>query len=177
MIINCECGKKKFNVNSNLIPEEGRLLKCGSCSKIWHYTPPSKDEIDIIKEDNINEVIASVEENVQYEKENNTSQNLIIKKENKEIPKSRKIENTTNEKSKSVEIKPKEPKVKKLRHKNNKKILDNIIIIIITFIAIIILIDTFKNTLSTVLPGIIPILDSLYETLIDLKLFLKDFLN
>ena len=39
MIINCECGEKKFNVDSSLIPKEGRLLKCGSCSKIWHYTP------------------------------------------------------------------------------------------------------------------------------------------
>ena len=39
MIINCECGKKKFNIDSSLIPNEGRLLKCGSCSKIWHYTP------------------------------------------------------------------------------------------------------------------------------------------
>ena len=39
MIINCECGKKKFNIDSSLIPKEGRLLKCGSCSKIWHYTP------------------------------------------------------------------------------------------------------------------------------------------
>ena len=39
MIINCECGKKKFNIDSELIPAEGRLLKCGSCSKIWHYSP------------------------------------------------------------------------------------------------------------------------------------------
>ena len=27
MIINCECGKKKFNIDSELIPAEGRLLK------------------------------------------------------------------------------------------------------------------------------------------------------
>ena len=26
MIINCECGKKKFNVDRELIPAEGRLL-------------------------------------------------------------------------------------------------------------------------------------------------------
>ena len=39
MIINCECGKKKFNIDSDLIPAEGRLLKCGSCNKIWHYSP------------------------------------------------------------------------------------------------------------------------------------------
>ena len=51
MIITCECGKKKFNIDSSLIPEEGRLLKCGSCSKIWHYTPvlETKNDEDLEK--------------------------------------------------------------------------------------------------------------------------------
>ena len=51
MIINCECGKKKFNIDSSLIPKKGRLLKCGSCSKIWHYTPiietKNDEELDV----------------------------------------------------------------------------------------------------------------------------------
>ena len=58
MIINCECGKKKFNIDSSLIPEEGRLLKCGSCSKIWHYTPvlqsKNDEDLDVKINENIN---------------------------------------------------------------------------------------------------------------------------
>ena len=55
MIINCECGKKKFNIDSNLIPNEGRLLKCGSCSKIWYYTPLIETKNDKELEVKINE--------------------------------------------------------------------------------------------------------------------------
>ena len=41
MIISCEKCIKKFEISDNLIPEEGRLLHCGSCSHQWHYIPPS----------------------------------------------------------------------------------------------------------------------------------------
>ena len=57
MIINCECGKKKFDIDGSLIPKEGRLLKCGSCSKIWHYTP-------IIETKNDEELDVRINENV-----------------------------------------------------------------------------------------------------------------
>ena len=57
MIINCECGKKKFNIDGSLIPKEGRLLKCGSCSKIWHYTPnietKNDEELDVRINENV----------------------------------------------------------------------------------------------------------------------------
>ena len=39
MIISCEKCDKKFELSDELIPEEGRLLQCGSCSYKWHYTP------------------------------------------------------------------------------------------------------------------------------------------
>ena len=32
--INCN---KKFNVNSNLIQENGRLIQCGSCNHSWNF--------------------------------------------------------------------------------------------------------------------------------------------
>ena len=172
MIINCECGKKKFNVDSDLIPEKGRLLKCGSCSKIWHFIPPAKEKIEIIQEDNSNEAAIKEEENNPLDQNNNISENVIIKQEIKEIPKKEKFD-----KSKSIEIDNKENKIKKSKDKNNSKIFSNTIVIILTFIAIIILIDTFKNSLSIILPGVIPMLDSLYETLTDLHLFIKDLTN
>ena len=37
MIIDCVNCSKKFNVNSELIPEHGRQIKCGSCDYIWHF--------------------------------------------------------------------------------------------------------------------------------------------
>ena len=39
MIIECICGQKKFEVNSELIPDTGRTIQCGSCDKVWFYKP------------------------------------------------------------------------------------------------------------------------------------------
>ena len=37
MIIECPNCNKKFNLDEKLIPQNGRTLKCSSCSHIWHY--------------------------------------------------------------------------------------------------------------------------------------------
>ena len=50
MIINCPCGEKKFEVDSNLIPEKGRMLKCGSCDQTWFYNPTRAIKSDISQE-------------------------------------------------------------------------------------------------------------------------------
>ena len=37
MIITCNNCNKKFNVDSNLIPDKGRLLECASCNHKWFF--------------------------------------------------------------------------------------------------------------------------------------------
>ena len=37
MIIECINCNKKFNVNSDLIPVNGRLIQCGSCNHSWDF--------------------------------------------------------------------------------------------------------------------------------------------
>ena len=37
MIITCENCTKKFNLQDDLIPEEGRELQCGSCNHKWFF--------------------------------------------------------------------------------------------------------------------------------------------
>ena len=37
MIIECPACSKKFNIDEKLIPDEGRLLKCGNCDHTWFY--------------------------------------------------------------------------------------------------------------------------------------------
>ena len=41
MIINCPYCEKKFEVDENLIPHNGRLLKCGSCDQTWFFNKNS----------------------------------------------------------------------------------------------------------------------------------------
>ena len=54
MIITCPSCKKKFNIDINLIPSEGRDLQCGSCEHIWFY----KKQEPILEPLQINEDIA-----------------------------------------------------------------------------------------------------------------------
>ena len=51
------------------------------------------------------------------------------------------------------------------------------LVLLITFSAIIILLDTFKNNISTYYPNIDKILNNLYESLKDIYLFFKDLIN
>ena len=76
------------------------------------------------------------------------------------------ISTTENEENLS-EIDYKEPHI----NKNKKKIYLNIfIVIIITFVAIIIIIETFKHQISFIYPDIEILLNNLYESLTDIKL-------
>ena len=147
MIITCEKCSKKFNIQDNLIPAEGRLLQCGSCNHKWFFKNP-KTEIISKKEEVIKETIEEkiVEKDIEVATEN------IKNDEKKEI---KNINKTT-----------KKP-----------KIIKNTLVFIISLIALIILVDTFKNQLENYLPGVNSILNNLYESLEDLSLFLKDLIN
>ena len=69
-------------------------------------------------------------------------------------------------------------KVEKKQIKDKKiNILSFLIVLIISFVALIILADTFKNSIKLLIPGFDLILNSLYETLKDVVLFIKDLFN
>ena len=138
MIIACPRCKKKFEVNASLIPNEGKMLQCGACSKKWFFQKEPRKK-----------VIKDVDKNIP-----DNTEELISEAE------------TTISKSEN-------------RQKKNKKIniLSFLIVLIITFVALIILADTFKNSIKLLIPGFDLILNSLYETLKDITLFIKDLLN
>ena len=164
MIINCECGKKKFNVDSSLIPREGKLLKCGSCSKIWHYKP-------IIETKNDEELNVKINENVlknevQSDKEKN-DENF------KDINKEALSEDNTND-DKDEENNIKEEKENEEKQGKIKMVLVYFIVVIISLLGLIFLLDTFKSHISDIFPGTTSLFDSFYETLLDFKLFIKD---
>ena len=51
MIIECINCNKIFEVNSELIPENGRTIQCGSCNHVWFYNPKIADIKKKIKQD------------------------------------------------------------------------------------------------------------------------------
>ena len=146
MIIICPCCEKKFEVDENLIPDKGRLLKCGSCDQTWFYNKNDSEQTEpLIDKPAKQKKILYKDENI-----NKTVSKASIKPG-----------------SELVKYKPK-------YNFNFGKFLNYIIVSIITFVAIIIVLDTFKDPLSNIFPNLELVLYNLFETLRDLILFAKD---
>ena len=146
MIIICPCGEKKFEVDENLIPEKGRLLKCGSCDQTWFFNKNVSEQTEPLIDKPANQ------------------KKILYKDENLD---------------KSVSKTPIKPGSELVKYKPKYnftfgKFLSYIIVSIITFIAIIIVLDTFKDPLSNIFPNLELVLYNLFETLRDLILFAKD---
>ena len=161
MIIDCINCSKKFEVNSSLIPDNGRTIQCGSCNHVWFYKP----QIDAQK----NETTSDVNEN-----QNDSEVDISLKNnqldQNHDNQEEKKIFNT-NEKLISDTI---EDKNKTKKTFGISKFLSYLLVSIISFIALIIVLDTFKSPLSNIIPGLEIFLYNFFETLKDLYLFIKN---
>ena len=164
MIIECPACSKKFNINEKLIPDEGRLLKCGNCDHTWFYK----------KEENLKLETESIKIN---EIEDNKSE-INIEPVDVPIKEIQKIRKKISKKSLTKESTSKElVSIDKNSVSRENNIIKKIFLIIISFIAFILLIDTFKNQISVIFPGIVQMSDSLYQVINDLKLFIKDLVR
>ena len=169
MIIECPNCNKKFNLDGKLIPENGRTLKCGNCDHIWHYKITLKKNSDVqkISEDKNSEIDINTSKKDKEIKEKVNDED--ISGINKKVIS--KIKDGDSETEKDDE------RVDYDEGNKLKMIFLYIVIFIISLIGLIFLLDTFKYNLSSIFPGIVPLFDSLYETLLDLKLFIKDLTN
>ena len=149
MIIICPCGEKKFEVDGNLIPEKGRTLQCGSCDHKWFF---KKDENEIVNN------------TLKLEEKDKIESNEIAINDELSLP-----DNQTN-----VAI----------ENNNNikwtfslLKIFNYFIVLIITLIAVIVFLDTFKYNLTSIFPNLELFLYNLYESIKDIKLFINDLIK
>ena len=161
MIITCPSCKKKFNIDINLIPSEGRNLQCGSCDNIWFYN----------KEESIPE-LPQKSESIAI-KENEDSDKFNEDKSKDELIKQR-VEENKKTKSGLSTIKETESKTEIIKKTQNSKFFSYLIVFIISLGALIILLDTLKTPLISIFPGLEVLLFNLYETLKDIKLFIID---
>ena len=165
MIITCPNCNKQFKIDNSLIPDEGRDLQCGSCNHIWFYNIQEKNnEVLELKQEIISEHIESKVENKENKIEEKQQPEEIIKTEinNKKKEKD-------SEKQKNITT------YKKIENKGSK-FFSYLIVFIISFVALIILLDTLKTPLINVFPGLEIILFNLFETLQDIKLFIIDLI-
>ena len=153
MIISCNNCNKKFELDSDLVPGKGRLLECSACNYQWFFKKEITGKID-----------------------KPTLDSIFVNTENTLVPR-RENENLNNENLIEKDIYSTENKEKDLIPKTDKKkikILNYIIVFIISFVALIIIIDTFKSSISKSTPAVEFILYNLYETIKDIILFFKD---
>ena len=161
MIIECPCKKKKFNIDINLIPAEGRNLQCGSCDRVWFY----KKQDPIPEPLHINEDITNKEIKDIGILNDDKSKDQLIKQP---------VEENEKAKSKLSNINKTENKSKEIKKTQSSKFFSYSIVFIISLGALIILLDTLKAPLINIFPGLEVLLFNLYETLKDIKLFIID---
>tara|TARA_B100002019_G_C21028900_1_gene478612 strand:+ start:177 stop:656 length:480 start_codon:yes stop_codon:yes gene_type:complete len=159
MIIQCINCNKNFDVNSELIPSSGRTIQCGSCNHVWFFDPKKlivKKKVDF---ENI-----KIQEKIplsQIKPKNNKKSKIEIKKKNINESNNKNYEITQYHGKKNFSL---------------SNFLSYLIVIIISFVALIIVVDTFKNPLYQIFPNLELTMFNLFETLKDIKLFIRDLI-
>ena len=156
MIISCTNCQKKFDVKDNLIPRSGRLLQCNSCNHKWFF----KHEVLVLKK-TTKEKISPKDQIKEFSEEE-------IPKDVENIIKEAEISKVNNQKKPSQDYNQKPKKI---------SFLNVLLVLIISFLALIIILDTFRNPINSKLPGFNFMLDNLYESLKDLFFFFKDLIR
>ncbi len=154
MIIVCPSCGKNFNVRDDQIPDKGRLLQCSNCKHEWFYTKivkPIHDNIDELSNDELTQESFGVLDDEEYKQDE-----VIIE-------------------DKTIELeKPKNIKRQKTKKINLFKLL---LVFIISFVAFILIVDTFIVQISEYIPFTEKYLDNLYQSLIDISLFFQNLIK
>ena len=157
MIINCPNCDKKFEIDKKLILPDGRLLQCGSCNHKWFFKIENNERNIEIEEKTIGDPIIDDNKNLSDNKEED-----LVEEEHDDIEPANKTKKEYNE---------------KVQKKNDINYFKILIVAFISFAALILFLDTFKAQISLIIPNIQIILDNLYQSINDMKLFILDLVK
>ena len=157
MIITCENCTKKFEVDDDLIPVKGRLLQCMKCQHTWFFKniiSIDTDKSDYLKSPTLMEDTSGSEKD-----------DLIVENnlDNQELNENKNKKWTSFTKS-------------NLGKKKRISIINLTLVFIISFIALIILTDTFKSQIGKIVPSVDFLLYNLYESIKYILLFINDLI-
>ena len=154
MIIVCPSCGKNFNVRDDQIPDKGRLLQCSSCKHEWFFTKntiPINDNMDELSNDELTQESFGILD----EEEDRSAEEIV--------------------EDKKVELeKPKNTYKKKTKKVNFFKLL---LVFIISFVAFVLIVDTFIVQISEYVPFAEKYLDNLYQSIIDISLFFQNLIK
>ena len=154
MIIVCPSCSKNFNVRDDQIPDKGRLLQCSNCKHEWFFsknTIPIDDNLD----EQSNDELTQESFGILDEEEDRSAEEIV--------------------EDKKVELeKPKNTYKKKTKKVNFFKLL---LVFIISFVAFVLIVDTFIVQISLYIPFAEKYLDNLYQSIIDISLFFQNLIK
>ena len=154
MIIVCPSCGKNFNVRDDQIPDKGRLLQCINCKHEWYYTKntiPADDNIDDLSKDDFTQESFGI-----LDEEKDKYDEVILEDKENELEK------------------PKNIKKQKTKQVNFFKLL---LVFIISFVAFVLVVDTFVVQISEYVPFTEKYLDNLYQSIIDISLFFQNLIK
>ena len=154
MIITCPSCKKSFQIDSSLIPIEGRNLKCGSCGHVWFFKNEEKNL----------ELKTEIIPNIKIESDKKTQKKINANEKNLR-------DEIINNKDKALIKYEEESKI------TLTNLLGYIVVSILSFMGLILLLDTFQIQLSSIFPNLELLLYNLYETMKDMLLFVRDLIR
>ena len=167
MIISCPNCEKQFKIDTSQIPIKGRNLQCGSCGHTWFYKIADVSSVMTTLNDEqsnndieTKKIISDIEKTFEY---NEIKSNKKTVKNEKKFKKVQENQKSKSKKTNEVNV--------------GSKFFSNLVVCVISFVAIIILIDTLREPLINIFPGSEIILLNLFETLQDIKLFIIDLFN
>ena len=154
MIIVCPSCAKNFNVRDDQIPDKGRLLQCSSCKHEWFFTKntiPVDDKIDEQSNDELTQESFGI-----LDEEEDRSDEVIVEDKTVELDKAK---NTDKQKTKQGDL------------------FKLLLVFIISFVAFILIVDTFLVQISEYFPFAEKYLDNLYQSIIDISLFFQNLIK
>ena len=154
MIIVCPSCGKNFNVRDDQIPDKGRLLQCSNCKHEWFYTKntiPIDDNIDELSKDDFTQESFGI-----LDEEEDQHDEAIVEDETVELEK---------------------PKTSKKQEGKQLNFFKLLLVFIISFVAFILIVDTFLIQISEYFPFAEKYLDNLYQSIIDISLFFQNLIK
>ena len=154
MIIVCPSCGKNFNVRDDQIPDKGRLLQCSNCKHEWFYTKntiPINDNLDELSSDELTQESFGILNN-----EKDRDDEVIVEDKTAELEK---------------------PKTRKKKESKQFNFFKLRLVFIISFVAFILIVDTFIIQISEYVPFAEKYLDNLYQSLIDISLFFQNLIK
>ena len=154
MIIVCPSCGKNFNVRDDQIPDKGRLLQCSSCKHEWFFTKntiPINDNMDELSNDEFTQESFGILDEEEDQRDKEIAEDKRVKSE-----------------------KPKNREKKESKKFNFFKLL---LVFIISFVAFVLIVDTFIVQISEYVPFAEKYLDNLYQSLIDISLFFQNLIK